>query len=58
MEEEGSVRREVYRVAREKEGRKEEGMGRGMERGRVGGLEEMKEEREKKGGTTEGGEEG
>ena len=58
MEEEGSVRREVYRVAREKEGRKEEGTGRGMERGMVGGLEEMKEEREKKGETTERGKEG
>ena len=57
MEEEGSVRREVYRVAREKEGRKEEGMGRGMERGRVGRLEEMKEEREKE-ETTERGKEG
>ena len=57
MEEEGSVRREVYRVAREKEGRKEEGMGKGMERGRVGGLEEMKEEREKE-ETTERGKEG
>ena len=51
MEGEGSVRREVYRVAGEKEGRGEEGTGRGMERGTVGGFEEMKG-REKKGEMT------
>ena len=40
------MRREVYRVAGEKEGRGEEGMGRGMERRTVEGLNKMNEERE------------